>query len=191
MERFGFWLAQQFDHGLTPIGGAIGLGLVVCGIGGALALVGGHVWIGSALLGACLLLLAALALAAFKTDPERQLSRAERADRWRRLPAPFKASIWILAGGPVLGQFADLLAPGAALSFSAPMLSGGVACLVFAKGMQTHRPPIHLRRGEALTAEAEPEQYSKKLRTIVRPLYVSGVLAIGTAVLAFAGCPPH
>ncbi len=191
MQRVGIWLAKQFDGGLTPTGGAIALGLVVCGIGGALALAGGYPWAAVALFGAFLVLLGALLLAALRADPERRIPRAERAERWRRLPPAFKVSFLIALCGPLLAQLAEMLAPGRRLAFSLLCLGAGLASMVFASGMRTHQPPIHLRGAEALTAEAEPERYARTLRAVVRGAYAAGLLLVVAGALALARWPHH
>jgi hypothetical protein len=185
MEHIGRWLAKQFDNGLTPTGVVIALCLVFVGIAGAVTAVNGNFWISIPLLCIFLSLLGALFVAAIKTDPELKMSRQEKTERWQKLPFFFKASLLILCFGPLLSEISSWLMPENSKLFPFTALSASISSIVLAKGMQKHRPPIPVHGVEALTFESAPEQYLKKLQSIVWASYIAGFIMGVISVLYF------
>jgi hypothetical protein len=183
MENIGEWFAKQFDNGLTPTGAGIAICLVFAGIIGAVAAANGNFWISIPLLCIFFSVLGVLFVAAIKTDPELKMSRQEKTDRWKKLPFCFKASLLILCFGSLLSQISSWLIPENSKHFPFAALSVCVSSIVFAKGIQKHRPPLPVHGAKALTFESAPEQYLKKLRATVWVAYIAGLMmAIITAI---------
>jgi amino acid transporter len=185
MEHIGGWFAKQFDNGLTPTGAVIALCLVSAGIISAVAAANGNFWISIPLLCIFISVLGALFVAAIKTDPELKMSRQEKTERWKKLPFYFKASLLILCFGPLLSEISSWLIPENPKSFPFTALSASVSSIVFAKGMQKHRPPLPVRGAKALTFESAPEQYLKKLRSTVWATYIAGLMMAVVSALYF------
>jgi MFS family permease len=182
MEHIGRWLAKQFDNGLTPTGFVLAICLVGAGIGAAVAAVNSNFWVSILLLCIFLFLLGALLLAAIKTDPELKMSKQEKIERWKNLPFYFKANLFILCIGSLLSEMSSWLMPENFKHFAFMLLSAGIASILVGIGMQKNRPPIPVRGAEAITFELAPERYQKKLRSIVWPSYIAGLMAVISAL---------
>lgn len=106
-------------------------------------------------------------------------------ERWKKLPFFLKASMLILAFGPLLSEISSWISPGNPTFFPYIAFSASVSCFVFAQGMQKHRLPIPVHGKEALTFEFAPGQYLKKLRSIVWSSYIAGLMMAILSVLYF------
>lgn len=185
MDRIGIWFAKQFDNGITPMGGAIALCLVFSGIAGAATAVNGNAWISVPLLILFFSLLGGLLISALKTDPAQKLSQNEKRERWNKLPLIFKSSLIVLFFGPFFAQISNWLMPENSKSFPYLALSASISCILFAKGMQKHKPPLPSKGAEVITFELLPEQYLKNLRLIIWPLHITGLMMTLTWLLYF------
>lgn len=121
----------------------------------------------------------ALFAAAIKTDPNQKMSRQEKAVRWKKLPLFFKVSLLIPCIGPLLSEISGWLMPEFSTLFPFTALSACISCIVFATGMQKHRPPIPVHCAEALTLESAPDQYLDKLQSMIRLSYIAGLMMGG------------
>lgn len=181
----GDWLAKQFDNGLTPTGVVIALGMTLAAIISAIAAADGNLWISILSLCIFLSLIGAFIVAAIKTDPDLKMSRAEKTTRWKKLPFPYKASLLILFCGSLLPEIYSLFMPETNNTLPFQAFSLSVSSMVFANGMQKHRPPIPVHGSEALTFESAPEQYLKKLRSIVWSSYIAGLMMAVICIFYF------
>lgn len=185
MEHIGQWFAKQFDNGLTLTGIALALCLMGTGIIGAVAAANSNFWVGFPLLCIFFLLLGALLVAAMKTDPELKISRQEKIGRWKKLPSYIKGSLLILCVGPLLPGILNWLMPESFEQFPFMTLSAGFSSVLTGIGIQRNRPPIPVQGAEAITFELAPEQYLKKLRSIVWASYIAGLMMVVISALYF------
>lgn len=180
-------LARHLDGSLSAPGVAIGLTLVVSGIGGLLGLAADAYLVAIPLLAIFVLLLTVLTIAAVRTDPTPRLTPAERMARWKNAPTPLKWSLYILVAGNLLALFAGRFLPIAA---GVPFMSIGISLstLLMARYLNLHRPSIP-RPGIAPLSEAEePETYRRQIRLTVGVLYFTAVLfGIVACHMAFFG----
>lgn len=185
MEHIGQWFAKQFDNGLTPAGIALALCLMGTGIIGAVAAANSNLWVGIPLLCIFFLLLGALFVAAMKTDPERKISRQEKIDRWKKLPFYVKAGLLIFCVGSLLSAMPNWLMPESFKQFPFMPLGAGISSILAGICIQKNRPPIPVQGAEAITFELAPEQYLKKLRSIVWSSYIAGLMMVVISALYF------
>lgn len=104
MRAIAAWVAKQFDDGLTLVGGAIGVLLVLAGCGALFASMSGALVLATLLGAIFLCLLCLLFIAAHYTDPSIRMSEQEKTERWEQSPDFLKRSLLVFVVGMAIGM---------------------------------------------------------------------------------------
>jgi hypothetical protein len=179
MRAIAAWVAKQFDDGLTLVGGAIGVLLVLAGCGALFASMSGALVLATLLGAIFLCLLCLLFIAAHYTDPSIRMSEQEKTERWEQSPDFLKRSLLVFVVGMAIG-----MGVGGAIGQFTSWAAAAVSFLLSAEGIRRERPPLPGVKGHSLSEVDDPVEYKRLWKQQLWVLYSTAVSGMLLALLS-------
>lgn len=176
MKPIALWLARQFDVRVSLAGAVVALLLTATGVGALLALAGGSTLAAIVLGMAFVLILCFAFLAAHHTDPNLRLTKAQKRDRWEKLPAFARRAVYVFAASGIAGVLLE-----GRLAHLASWVLIAAAALLVAEGIRRERPPLPSAKQGLLAFADSPSEYLQLWKRTLWGFYAS---AIGSALFA-------
>lgn len=172
MDRLVHWLSKHIDQKLSLIGVAFILVMTLSGIAGPIFFSAGNTFFAAVFITIFFVFFTLLFVTALRTDTALKLTTQERVHIWRKAPKFVKISVGVLLIGHVLNITIEFLLPADSLGLPLFFAAFAISLVIFARGMQTEKPPIARLRQEPLSFESSPAQYMQHARPRVFSLYL-------------------